>query len=90
MPQYSGCVRPQPHDMAHTLLTGLLIGPVDHFFTFVLPTGKAVPLRCQDEDMLLMLTKKLPIAPLPSPWVVLLPVRGQTPLMQQYGVEQVS
>ena len=60
------------------------------FRPFVLATGKAVLLRYQYEGMLLMLTKTSPMAPLPSLWIVLLPVRGPTPLMQQYGVEQVD
>ena len=52
------------------------------FRPFVLATGKAVPLRFQYEGMLLMLTKKSPMAPLPSLWIVLLRVRGPFPLMQ--------
>ena len=61
-----------------------------YFRPFVLATGKAVLLRFQHEGMLLLLTKKSPMAPLPSLWIVLLPVRGPTPIMQQYGVEQVD
>ena len=47
-------------------------------------------LRFQYEGMLLLPTKKSPMAPVPSLWIVLLPVRGPTPIMQQYGVEQVD
>ena len=61
-----------------------------YFRPFVLATGKAVLLRFQYEGMLLRLTKKSPMAPLPSLWIVLLPVRGPIPIMQQYGVEQVD
>ena len=61
-----------------------------YFNPFVLATGKAVLLRFQYEGMLLMLTKKSPMAPVPSLWIGLLPVRDPTPNMQQYGVEQVD
>ena len=47
-------------------------------------------LRFQYEGMLLMLAKKSPMALVPSLWIGLLPVRGPTPVMQQYGVEQVD
>ena len=61
-----------------------------YFRPFVLATGKAVLLRFQYEGMLLLLTKKYPMATVPSLWIVLLSVRGPTPIMQQYGVEQVD
>ena len=64
--------------------------PFLYFRPFVLATGKAVLLRFQHEGLLLMLTKKSSMAPVPSLCIVLLPMRGPTALMQQYGVEQVD